>query len=201
MAGRRQAAAVRIRRRSVLATMRISIIGHTGCGKSTLARKIAERFSVPHIHIDRFWFEAGGNRLAPGEGEARDVVRAYVAEHVREAVRAPSWVSDGFYPHTQAEIADAADTIVYLEIPLWRRLTNHFERILRRAERHAEVSIWDDIAYFPDMVRRHFRTKPKLERFLTEREGSVLVLRSRREAQQFLDSLASSPAVVQSPHK
>lgn len=181
--------------------MRISIIGHTGCGKSTLARKVSEKLSIPHIHIDRFWFAAGGNRLKPGESEERERVRAYVAEHVREAVEAPDWVSDGFYPHTQNLIADNADIIVHLDIPLWRRLANHFERVLQRSERHAEVSLWDDIAYFPDMVRRHFRTTPKLERFLAEREGSVQVLRSRREAEHFLDSLIHTPPVVQSGHK
>lgn len=181
--------------------MRISIIGHTGCGKSTLARKISERFSIPHIHIDRFWFEAGGNRLAPGESEARDAVRSYVAEHVRDALQTDSWVSDGFYPHTQSIIADAADIIVYLDIPLWRRLLNHYERILRRSGRHPEVSLWDDIAYFPDMFRRHVRTKPKLEQFLMERKESIRVLRSRREIQHFLDSIVPTPAVVQSPHK
>lgn len=40
--------------------MRITVIGLPGSGKSTLANAISKKLSIPHIHLDRFWFEAGG---------------------------------------------------------------------------------------------------------------------------------------------
>lgn len=42
--------------------MRITIIGLPGSGKSTLAQAIAEKLSIPHIQMDRFWFESGGRQ-------------------------------------------------------------------------------------------------------------------------------------------
>src|SRR6185312_12755385 len=115
--------------------MRISIIGLPGSGKSTVARMIAERFSIPHIQIDRFWFEAGGRT---GGHDTLDIeqVRALVREKTLAAIAAESWVSDGFYSRVQPEIAKRADAVVLLDIPLWRRLLNHAARTLQRNNRH-----------------------------------------------------------------
>ncbi len=41
--------------------MRVTIIGYSGGGKTTLAKKIAKKFNIPHQQIDRIWFEAGGH--------------------------------------------------------------------------------------------------------------------------------------------
>src|SRR6185436_4688168 len=111
--------------------MRISIIGHAGSGKSTLARKISEKFSIPHIHLDRFWLEAGGLRVEDrvATPEERDTIRAHMKEKALAEVSKESWVSDGYYRRIQPLIAERADTIVYLNLPLLRRLYSHAKRV------------------------------------------------------------------------
>src|SRR5680860_285836 len=103
--------------------MRITIVGLPGSRKSILAQKIAEKKHIPHIHIDRFWLESGGgqNSRATLNPEQTHVD---VREKVLKAIQMESWVSDGFYSKIQPEIAERADTVIFLDIPLWRRLFN-----------------------------------------------------------------------------
>jgi adenylate kinase family enzyme len=106
--------------------MRISIIGLPGSGKTTLANAISEKLSIPHIHLDRFWFEAGGregSRTTPPD--EMEIIRAYIKEKVTPLIAEDSWVSDGFYPRIQTLIAERVDKIVFLDVPLWTRLMNH----------------------------------------------------------------------------
>lgn len=43
---------------------RVSVIGNSGGGKSVLARRIAARYGLPYIEIDRILWRQGW-RLAP----------------------------------------------------------------------------------------------------------------------------------------
>lgn len=165
--------------------MKISIVGLPGSGKSTLANSISAKFSIPHIQIDRFWFEAGGRR---GSRDTPDLeqVRAHVKEKVMRAVNAGSWVSDGFYRNLQPEIASRADVIVFLDISLWRRLLNHANRFLFRSNRHPETGVWSDLVFFFEVVRRTYTNGPRIRKFVDENRGRVTTLRSRKEIQDYL---------------
>jgi len=170
--------------------MRITVIGLPGSGKSTVADMIAEKLSIPHIHIDHFWFEAGGRT---GEYDTPNIeqVRAHVRERVLEAIAAESWVSDGFYSRLQPDIASRADVVLFLDIPLWQRLLNHATRTLRRDKRHKEVSVWDDVTFFPEVVRRTFRTGPKLRSFVQQFKGKTVILHSRKEINKYVLTLSN----------
>ena len=77
--------------------MRISIIGNTSSGKSSLAQRISKKLDIPYLHIDRLWFEGGGHNLRPYETEALEKVRAYIKKNVEDFIKQESWVSDGWY--------------------------------------------------------------------------------------------------------
>ena len=72
------------------ARTRIVVIGTSGAGKTTLARKIAERLGLPHIELDAINWQPGW----------RDLDRHDQPEFVRsvsEAIQAERWVADGNY--------------------------------------------------------------------------------------------------------
>jgi len=168
--------------------MRITILGLPGSGKSTLARKISDKLHIPYIHIDRFWLEAGGghnSRTTPDPEKAH----AHVRERVLEAIKAESWVSDGVYRLVQPEIAGRADTIVFLDIPLWRRLLNHAERTIHRRHRQGEMTFWNDIAFFVEIVSRDLRKKTKIQTLIDNYGTEAVVLRSRKEIDTYLKQL------------
>lgn len=167
--------------------MRLTIVGLPASGKSTFAGLVSEKLSIPHIHIDRFWLEAGGRRNSK-ETPNIEQVRAHVREKVLDAVGAASWVSDGFYQRVQSEIAQRADSVVFLDLPLWKRLLNHAQRVIS-ADRHKEISFWDDLVFFGEIVRRSFTTTPKLRKFLNEYKDKVIVLHSRRDIKKYIENL------------
>jgi adenylate kinase family enzyme len=68
--------------------MRIVVVGTSGAGKTTLARRIASRLELPHIELDAINWQAGW----------RDLTRHDPQEFVRrvtEAIRGEAWVADG----------------------------------------------------------------------------------------------------------
>jgi adenylate kinase family enzyme len=170
--------------------MKISIIGHSASGKSFLARKIASEFDIPHLHLDRFWFEAGGNKIRRGDEAGRAVARAHVVARTKEFLaNNEKWVSDGLYPAAQAEIAAQADEVVFLDIPFWRRLGNHYMRMVFRDNRHKELSLWDEFNYFPELVVRHFRSAPKLKAIVESNRLKIVRLRTREKIEAYFEKL------------
>ena len=167
--------------------MRITIVGMPASGKSYLSKAIADKLGIPHIQIDRYWFEAGGRRGSHDTPNV-DEVRSRIREKVVAAIEEDSWVSDGTYSRLQPEIASKADTIIYLDIPLWRRLINHAERMLIGG-RHSELSMLDEIVFFAEIIKRNVTRKPKLEQFLETYPDKTIVLHSRKEADQYLQRL------------
>ncbi len=169
--------------------MRIDIVGPPASGKSTLAIAISKKLSIPHIHLDRFWFEGGGRqgRLTTPNIEQ---VRASVREKTLEAIKAEAWVSDGTYLHVQDEVVNRADVLIFLDIPLGRRLLNHAKRMFFNPRMHKEVSAWDDITFFAELIRRTYTSGPKLRNFINEHRTKLVILRSNRDIDIYLSSLS-----------
>lgn len=168
--------------------MRISIIGNCASGKSTLARAISRHCDIPHLHLDRLWFEAGGHTLTKNDTEGREKVRAYILREVEECIKQNDWVSDGWYSRVQPLIAERADVVVYIDIPLGRRLLNHVRRIFM-TERHPELSRWKDLLFSIEIVRRTFTHGVQMRAYVHDYPEKVIHLRSYREVDAYMASL------------
>ena len=167
--------------------MRITIIGYSGGGKTTLAKKIAREFNIPHQQIDRIWFGSNGHKA---ETEAdKEAVRRIIETRVAEFASQEAWVSDGFYSRAQSLMADRADFVVVIELPLWKRLLNHWKRILRKEDRHPEVSRVQDFCHSLEIIKRTFTFKPKLESFKEQYKEKVVVLKNFAEIDAFFAQL------------
>lgn len=171
--------------------MRISVIGLPASGKSALAKRISEKLDIPHIHLDRFWFDGGGLKVEDGIATPaeHEQTRAYVRTKVLEAVATESWVSDGFYGRVQTDISDRADKVVFLDIPLWQRLLGHAKRIFKPG-RHPELNWWREIRFFWEIIKRTYTKGPAMRAFVNERGDKILVIRSWKEADDFAAKLS-----------
>ena len=90
---------------------RIHVIGGAGSGKTTLARRIAHARGVPHVDLD---LDLGAAPEPPTDERG--------------------WVTEGIFLHGIEPLLDAADAIVWLDLP-WRVACT---RIVRR---HVRLSL------------------------------------------------------------
>lgn len=168
--------------------MRIDVVGLPASGKSTFADAISKKLSIPHIHLDRFWFKSGGKQGRHNTPNL-DEVRTKVKESVVKAISADSWVSDGMYLHIQDVIVARADIIIFLNISLLSRLWNHAQRSFFQSKRHPELTIWHELTFFREIIRRQITRKPKLLQFISEHKDKVIILKSRKEMNVYLRQL------------
>ncbi len=99
---------------------RILVMGAPGSGKSTLARRLGSRLGLPVFHLDQA-FHRPGWVTAPAEIFGAEVARIAAL---------PAWVIDGNYADTLAPRLNAADTLIYLDMPSWLTMTRITKRIV-----------------------------------------------------------------------
>jgi len=111
--------------------MKITIIGSSSGGKSTLSRKISQEFNIPRFEIDRVWFKHDGHEyLNNGTPEQKALVLQKVLTEIEKFLATNnSWVFDGTYSKLQSVIADQADIVIFIKRPLLRRIFSHVTRV------------------------------------------------------------------------
>ena len=169
---------------------RIVVRGTTGVGKSTFSAELARRLGLAWIELDALYH--GPNWSATPEGVFR--------ERVRGAMEAApgGWVIDGNYDSKLGDtVLAAADTIVWLDIPLWIAYPRLVRRTLRRVRRGDELwngnrETWRDQfasreSIFYWTLRAHFRHR-RLWPTRFGHDPRLVHLRSDAEARRWLES-------------
>ena len=108
---------------------RIIVIGVTGSGKTTLARRLARHFGIPHVELDALHWE-------PNWTEAPTAI---FRERTARAVSGDRWVVDGNYGKVRDIVWGRADTVVWLDFPLPVILRQLARRTFQRAWRQEEL--------------------------------------------------------------
>jgi adenylate kinase family enzyme len=98
---------------------RISVVGATGSGKTTLAMKAAQRLGIPHIEVDSIYWGPNWTPI-PLEDFRR---------WIDEATSGARWIIDGNYSKVRDLVWGRADTLIWLDYPFWLV----FFRLLRRS--------------------------------------------------------------------
>lgn len=106
--------------------MRIAVVGTSGSGKSTFARRLAELAGAPHIELDAINWQADWRDLNTHDPEE-------FRRRVAEAVAQERWVSDGNYSKVRDLVLARATHLVWLDYS--RPLT--IRRVVWRSFRRA----------------------------------------------------------------
>jgi len=89
---------------------RVLIVGNSGAGKSTLARRLATEGTL-HLDLDPFAWRPTSPPTRTPIRDAEDAIRAALAGHER-------WVVEGCYADLAALLADDADELLFLDVPV-----------------------------------------------------------------------------------
>ena len=112
--------------------MRIVVVGTSGAGKTTLARRIAARLALPHIELDAINWQSGW----------RDLTRHDPDEFIRrvsEAIRADAWVVDGNYGPVRDQVWRRATHLIWLDYDRPLIMARVIRRSLVRAVLRTEL--------------------------------------------------------------
>ena len=162
--------------------MRILVIGCSGAGKTELARKIAEHYQLPIIHLDQHYWRPGW--VAPSDAEWRAQVEGLAAQ--------PGWVMDGNYSGTLPLRLAVADAVVYLDMPRWLCILRVLRRTLfgygrRRADVAPGCPERFDPAFIAWVWNYPRRSRQKTWRLLATVSKPVITLRSAAAVRGWLE--------------
>lgn len=165
---------------------RVLIAGVSGCGKTTLARRVAAITGGPHTELDALFH---GPNWTP---------RTEFFHNVQAMIEQESWTTEWQYDAVRPILAGHAELLVWLDLPFW---TVTFPWVVRRtiSRRWRRTVLWNGnvepslrtVFTDPDHILRWVvRTRHKYsERMLTlEKEFPHLIvirLRSQRQVQQW----------------
>jgi adenylate kinase family enzyme len=175
---------------SISKPRRVAVVGTTGAGKTTFARRLAAILDARHVELDGLFHEPNWTPAEPG------IFRARVAD----AIACERWVADGNYGAARELIWAAADTVVWLDYAFPRVIWQITRRTVRRYVRREELwngnreRFWghflpNDNSLFYWAAKSHWRHRRVYTERLRQPEFSHLRaarLRSPREAERYL---------------
>lgn len=172
---------------------RIMVIGvAAGVGKSTFARKLGEALDISVCHLDRLYWK-------PGWVEASLDEFAFTQ---KEVVKQDQWIIDGNYSNTFDIRTEKADTIIYLELPLYVCLYRVLKRYITNLGRTRsdigegckEKIDWEFITF---ILTTYGPRKVKMaKRFKSlELEKTIITLKNKKDINAFLEKIDSGEAL------
>lgn len=160
---------------------KVIVIGNSGAGKSTFARRLRDITGLPLHYLDMLWHRPDRSHITREEFDVR----------LAELLGEERWIIDGNYARTLETRLAACDTVIFLDYPPEVCLAGAAGRVgtvredMPWVELEFDPEFRDWIAAFPE------EKLPKINALLEQyREGREIVrLRSREEAEKYLDSL------------
>jgi adenylate kinase family enzyme len=164
---------------------RIVILGCAGSGKTTLARRLADRIGAPHICLDDHW------RTHWSESDIRDFRELMIKAHGGDHWIGRQWISDGNFAQTTFDIRlPRATLVIWLERSKMFCYWHAIARLFQRGDAHGVRRLFNVLAF----IRRFDRiNRPRIEALRTMHGPNVPVRRliCDRDIEAFLSSFSS----------
>jgi adenylate kinase family enzyme len=165
---------------------KIILIGSGGSGKSTLARQLGERLHIGVYHLDQLFWKPGWVGVPKEEQKAVQ----------QELVKKEKWIIDGNYGGTMDIRLQAADTIIFLDMPRMLCMYN----ILKRQWKYRNTTRPDmgagkerlDLDFVKWVWRYPKKKRPGIISKLDELSEvkKVLIFTSQKDIKEFLKKIS-----------
>ncbi len=152
------------------------MVGTTGAGKSTLAKRLSEQLKLDFVELDALYWEPDWQAASLGAFHAR----------VTEATRGGNWVVAGNYQQVRDIVWSRADTLVWLDysFPLvFCRLTGRIigravtREILWNGNRETfwpHLKLWSEESLFHWLFKTYWRRRREFPILFTRPEYAHL---------------------------
>jgi hypothetical protein len=160
---------------------RILIVGDSGRGKSTFAKRLAERLGLGLHSTDDYYWQVKYTVPAPREESIEAIVKTYAEE---------SWLVEGSTRHLVQPGLDRAEKIYLFE---FRWLPAQWWSIWKRHLTRPDESLWSFLQLIRHVtlykLNRNYRSHlPRLREMLAPHWERVVVIQSFAEANAALDA-------------
>ena len=161
---------------------KVLVIGCSGAGKSTFARRLRDITGLPLYYLDRLWHKA----------DRTHITREEFDRVLAEWLALPAWIIDGDYSRTLPQRLEACDTVFFLDFPLEVCLAGVENR--RGAQRPDMPWVEEELdAEFLQYILDFGQAQlPAIRAMLEPYRGrrQILTFRSRAGADAWLNALA-----------
>lgn len=164
---------------------RIMIIGCAGAGKTTLAQNLAERLSIPWFSLDKLHWKQGWVSTD----------KTIMAIRQQEVLAGDHWIIEGNYTGIISDRLACADTIIFLDFPLYICLPRVLWRCWKyrgRVRPHMAAGCSEN--FDPEFLRYviAFRKerRPELFKLFDTFDGKQIRLTRKSAVTGFLQSLS-----------
>ena len=175
---------------------RVLIIGSSGSGKSTLARHLGGKLQLPVVHLDRHYWHPGWVGTPNHEWQ----------QTVSRLVQPEIWIIDGNYRSTLEMRLDAADSVVFLDLPPWicalraiKRRIQYYNRPRPDIAEGCKEPLLDPqlMQFLRHVLSYPERAKPYVMKQLNAitDEKHVVLLQSAKDVNIFLDAPLDYPSL------
>ena len=179
---------------------RINIVGTSASGKSTFARKLAQKLNLIYIELDDLlWMDDWQETPDPEFFQKIKNAIAYAEHHSDKQ----GYVIDGNYTRTVHLTWKDIDTVIWLDLPFALNLVQSVKRALSRAiskqpfwensnntESFKQMLSRDSIILW--MIKTHKKNRKKYQDRIKNPEYAhiqFIHLRSRKEIENFLKAI------------
>ncbi|MCA1322327.1 DNA topology modulation protein [Bacillus tianshenii] len=165
---------------------KVVLIGSGGSGKSTLARHLGEKLKIKVYHLDALFWKP--NWVGVPKDKQSDIQN--------DLVKKEKWIIDGNYGGTMEIRLNAADTIIFLDLHRTICVYRALKRMLQyRNKIRPDMGEGCEERFDLDFIKwiwDYPKTKrPEILKKLEQlsKEKQVIIIKSPKEVQQFLDNV------------
>jgi len=161
---------------------KVIVIGCPGSGKSTFARALHERTSLPLFHLDMMYWNA----------DRTIVEKPVFRQRLSDAMAGTEWIIDGNYGSTMELRMQACDTIFFLDYPVEVCLEGVKARRgkVRTDMPWVEAEVEEDTEFLEFIRSYNTESRPVVLELLKKYEDKEIhIFKNRSDANVFLESV------------
>ncbi len=158
---------------------KIIVIGCSGSGKSTFARKLSAKINIPLYYLDMIWHKPDKTTITEKEFD----------EQLKTLLQKDKWIIDGNYQRTLEMRLKECDTVFLLDIPTQICLESAKSRIGKKREDlpWLETEFEEDFKQW--ICDYPYKSLPKildlLEKYKADKQ--IIIFKSRAEIDKYLN--------------